>query len=394
MSQVGATPPAPPPTTSSAGTEGTSWRKLRKKKKFHVPSVSAYEGKCEEIKHHVYDVVLGKNSFDVFAKMTTKIGEYIAWTIPNAGEFTLVMRPNELGFPVIPAPPLPTVRNDLIELEIWQIATKCYNNLLEKREENKRRAHAIVWGQCSLTIQDCVKASATYQQVSTDLDLIELLQLIWTSMYTGATSKDTAHALIDAMERFHAFKQSGCMDNATYLWTFQSLIEAIDHLGGGFGIHVPYIQTKIQNACGDPDNVVLWSQTEDEVKEEFIAKYILLKSDPKCYAGLIASNQNDYISGQDKYPRTLSKAYDMIVNYVNPHKQAGVDLQEQGMSFFQDDDDEHQEYKDEVEVVESQGVGADGVVEAVVLVDAYVMEHKQTVMRRTTTMLMRSMNKL
>jgi hypothetical protein len=161
-------------------------------------------------------------------------------------------------------------------------------------------------------------------------------------MYTGAASKDTAHALIDAMERFHSFKQLGWMDNATYLWTFQSHIEVIDHLSGVFGMHIPYIQTKIQNAGGDPDNVVLWSQTQNEVKEEFVAKYLLLNSDPKRYAGLIASIQNDFISGQDKYPKTLIKAYDMIVNYVNAHKLGGVDLQEQGMSFYQDDDNEHQ----------------------------------------------------
>jgi hypothetical protein len=35
----------------------------------------------------------------------------------------------------------------------------------------------------------------------------------------------------------------------------------------------------------------------------------------------------------------------MIVNYVNPHKQGGVDLQEQGMSFYQDDDNEHQQQR-------------------------------------------------
>jgi hypothetical protein len=231
MSQAGATPPAPPVTTSSGGTESASRRKLRKKKRFNLPAVSAYEGKCEEIKHHVYDVVPGKNGFDIFAKTTTEIGEYIARTVPNAGEFTLVMRPDELGFPVIPVPPLPTVRNDLIELEVWRMANKRYNDLLEKQEENKWRAYAIVWGQCSPTVQDRVKASPTYQRVSADLDLIELLQLIRTSLYTGATSKDPAHALIDAMEWFHSFKQSGRMDNATYLHTFQSHIEAVDHLG-------------------------------------------------------------------------------------------------------------------------------------------------------------------
>jgi hypothetical protein len=88
---VGAPPPPPAPTTSSGGTEGAGCRKLHKKKKFHVPSGSIYEGKCEEIKQHVYDVIPGKNGFDVFAKPTTEIGEHIARTVPNAGEFTLVM---------------------------------------------------------------------------------------------------------------------------------------------------------------------------------------------------------------------------------------------------------------------------------------------------------------
>jgi hypothetical protein len=76
MSQVGATLPPPPPTTSSAGTEGTGRQ---------VPIVSAYEGKCEGKKQHVYDVVPGKNGFDVFAKTTTEIG-FIAQTVLNGGE--------------------------------------------------------------------------------------------------------------------------------------------------------------------------------------------------------------------------------------------------------------------------------------------------------------------
>jgi hypothetical protein len=92
-------------------------------------------------------------------------------------------------------------------------------------------------------------------------------------MYTGATSKDTAHALINTMEQFHVFKQSGQMDNATYLCMFQSHIEPVDHLGGGIGIYVPYIQTKIQDTRGDPDDVALWTCTQDELKEEFVIKY-------------------------------------------------------------------------------------------------------------------------
>jgi hypothetical protein len=171
---------------------------------------------------------------------------------------------------------------------------------------------------------------------------MELLGLIRKSMYTGATSKDAVHSLIDAMDQFHTFKQTSRMDNAIYLQTFQSHIDAIDHLNGDFGIHVSYIKARIQEAGSDLKDEAACERTKHEICKEFVAKYFLLKSDPRRYASPVATIQNDYISGQDKYPKTLSRVYDIIVNYVNPHKQGRVDPQDLGMSYCQDHDEQHE----------------------------------------------------
>jgi hypothetical protein len=128
--------------------------------------------------------------------------------VPSAGEFALVMRPDNLSFPTIPEPAIPEDRGNLIEVEKWKAANKQYNDLIEKREETKRQVYAIVWGQCSPTIQDRVKASTNYATINDELNLIKLLGLIRKSMYTGVTSKDVVHSLIDAMEWFHTFKQT------------------------------------------------------------------------------------------------------------------------------------------------------------------------------------------
>jgi hypothetical protein len=204
--------PAPPP--SGDGNTGSKKKKHIKKKKF-AQRAGTFEGRCEAIKHHVYDVTPGKNGFDVFSKTTTEIGQYIALTVANAGEFTLVMRPDNLGFPTIMAPAAPADRNDLVEVELWREANKRYNKAVEQREENQKRAYAIVWGQCSPTVQDRVKASANYMAINTNLVWIGLLGLIRTSMYTGATSKDKMHALYDALDKFYAFRQGSRTDNAT-----------------------------------------------------------------------------------------------------------------------------------------------------------------------------------
>jgi hypothetical protein len=144
------------------------------------------------------------------------------------------------------------------------------------------------------------------------------------------------------MEQFHLFKQTSRMDNATYLQTFQSHINTIDHLKGDFGIHVSYIKDRILEAGGDLKDNAACECTKDRICKEFVAKYFLLKSDPRRYASLVATIQNDYISRQDKYPKTLSRAYDMIVNYFNPHKQGGVDPQDLGMSYYQDHNEQHE----------------------------------------------------
>ena len=61
-----------------------------------------------------------------------------------------------------------------------------------------------------------------------------------------------------------------------------------------------------------------------------------LHSDKRRYGMLVANTQNDFVMGIDKYPTTVNKAYDMLVNFVNPNKAHGNNDQDSGMSFYQD----------------------------------------------------------
>jgi hypothetical protein len=56
----------------------------------------------------------------------------------------------------------------------------------------------------------------------------------------------------------------------------------------------------------------------------------VIKSDSKRYGALIATLQNDFISGNDRYPNTLNAAYTMLVNYVNPNRNRAFDVQDGG----------------------------------------------------------------
>jgi hypothetical protein len=112
MSQATGTPP---PLQQQSQVDWPS--KVKGEEETFARMVTAYKGKCNKLKGHVYDVVPGKNGFDTFTKTTTEIGQYIACTVLNAGEFALIMRPDNLGFLTIPEPAVPQDQNDLIELE-------------------------------------------------------------------------------------------------------------------------------------------------------------------------------------------------------------------------------------------------------------------------------------
>jgi hypothetical protein len=84
----------------------------------------------------------------------------------------------------------------------------------------------------------------------------------------------------------------------------------------------------------DPTNVEVFKDAIFRVREEYLATKFLLHFDPRRYGSLIAKIQNDFVGGVDKYPKTISKAYDMLVNFVNPNRQHAMDDQDSGMSFY------------------------------------------------------------
>ena len=52
------------------------------------------------------------------------------------------------------------------------------------------------------------------------------------------------------------------------------------------------------------------------MREEYLAMHFFLHADLRRFGTLITNIQNDFVLGTSKYPKTLNRAYDMLVNYV------------------------------------------------------------------------------
>ena len=91
----------------------------------------------------------------------------------------------------------------------------------------------------------------------------------------------------------------------------------------------------------DPDTT-----THDEIAlareragKEFKAILFLSKANSKEYGLLLIDLHNRFAGDDDQYLGTLNKAYNRLVNYINPLKgHATMASQESGMAFLTEDD--------------------------------------------------------
>ena len=67
---------------------------------------------------------------------------------------------------------------------------------------------------------------------------------------------------------------------------------------------------------------------------------LLLKSDLKQYGSLVNNVENPYTRGQNGYPQTLSAIYGMTVNYCNPQVGLCLQVQDGGIAFAQEEEDD------------------------------------------------------
>ena len=271
----------------------------------------------------------------MFVKTTRKIAEYVSSRLKDASEFRNAMDPDNLAFDTLTAPAMGDAPT-LTDVEIWKIEYKAFSEATKRRELLLGQVFAIVLGQCSPTVVDRLKSNATWDAINGANDLIGLLRLIRTSMYTGATSKNPLQSLLEAQTKFLSFRQTARMTNAEYLRSFTALSDQVLHLHGDLGTDQTYVTARIVEDGGDPADMDTRATMTLTIREEYLAMMFFTHADAKRFGSLVATAQNDYVSGIDKYPKTVSKAYDMLVNFVNPNRSHGIDDQDGGMSFYQD----------------------------------------------------------
>ena len=314
--------PGPPPTSTGRGAgsgchegRGTS-RGGRGGRRNTIPTISKhrFDGATEELKGQIFDLV-GARSADLFIKSKKALANYIGRTYQHSGDICRAIE--TLSLPIIPTPTAPVGdRIPPLAAAIFGEQVKEYVKQHSRLHENIKRLWALVWGQCSDTIRTRLQSLETYEDMRAASDGLQLLIAIKDLMFNVQEQKYVPLSIHLAKQQFFLLSQ-GRNTVGEYYEQFKNPTYVLNHIGTGIGdddaIMKQVLRSRginIEDATDDQEEAAELTGTQ-----WYLALAFLMGSDRNRYGRLLEKLENDFTAGNDNYPKTLTDAYNMLLEW-------------------------------------------------------------------------------
>jgi hypothetical protein len=316
MQDASTTKDSKPGTVGSAIAEGTEKRKFGKKPFNNANNAryNKFEGRCEELKGHIYDYGKSKNT-DQFVQTTKKIKNYVGRNYKNSGDITIAI--SKLKKPTLEEPNEPDDPDDKIQFKKWESEYDAYCKNTKINEENVKTLYNLVWGQCTDAMQQKIASLATFEAMEKESDDIALLIAIKDTSYHYQSQKYRIESIHDALYRLMTFKQGQYMTTQKYYEQFTNLLAVYIHCGGSKEPDPGCLAYVAELHGWDVDGIT--DEQKAMVRELSWANLPITHADRNRYVTFITGLQNDYLTGNNKYPATLNEAYSRLTHWKDPN---------------------------------------------------------------------------
>ena len=182
--------------------------------------------------------------------------------------------------------------------------------------QNMKMMYALVWGQCTDVMKWRLESAHDYETLSANRDSLGLLLAIKDLVYNFQSQKYLPQALHESVRRLYTCIQGKHMTTQTYMEKFQNIVDVIEHRGGSIGIEPGVVALLASERTIDMTTMTIQQKTalEKEAQGMYLAIAFLLNSDRNKYGKLIEDLENSYLHGEDKYPKTVTSAYNIMMN--------------------------------------------------------------------------------
>ena len=213
-------------------------------KKFRRPIRAA----GQPIKKQFVTKVLGLEShtFDIgdakyaakYRKMVDAIANYIQREYKGGADITKAIK--VLSLPTLQVPGYPKAKAgetavDPGDIYIWQQNAAAVKKQIVQLEENKKRAYALVIGQCLPDLVSKLQGSTAFVQAEADQDVVQLLLVIQGYCCCFDDHQQSTYALEQAKHRVSTYYQTHDVTNTEYVEHFKALVGVVETYRGAYG---------------------------------------------------------------------------------------------------------------------------------------------------------------
>ena len=202
------------PTESSSGrsdkqTPFESTKRIRGKHVFKktvpgvpnmVPRQTKFEGRCEDLKGHIYDCS-DVRQLDIFARTTKEVAGHVGRTYKYGSDAAVTVE--KLALPTLTFPVDPGMNVTEADKYIWK---KRVDECLKQESylcQIMKTLYALVWGQCTDVMRQKIEGTDEFEVLSEDRDGLGLLKTIKNLVYNFQSQKYLPQALSESTRRLY-----------------------------------------------------------------------------------------------------------------------------------------------------------------------------------------------
>jgi hypothetical protein len=169
------------------------------------PREPKFEGRCEELSGHTFNVISPAASADKFTRSVEELIEHVDKTYKHGADISASLQNLLIATVVKPTDQDPATDKEgerETNKEIWRQEIRAYVARKATLEENLQKAYALIWGQCSDPLRAKLESSPAHPRMAAEKNSIALLKSIRATMYMSHAQRYEPLARLDGMDQF------------------------------------------------------------------------------------------------------------------------------------------------------------------------------------------------
>jgi len=211
---------------------------------------------------------------------------------------------------------------------------RSYRERTTQLTKNRGQAYSLILGQCTQMLQDKMKQDADWNTVSTSYDPLQLYRLIEKTILAQTEDQYPFATVYNQDLGLYSFRQE-IMTNAQWYERFNTKVDVANAIGvtRQHKVLLEWVSQETHNQAFDTLTPQQKETVRADAEERYLA-YAFLRQSGKQHTTLRVDLQNDFTTGDNRYPRDHQQTLHLLDKYAKTTVYKPP-VQSEGSSFTQ-----------------------------------------------------------